>query len=255
MQSRCNIQLGLTLTECADGFSFGTDALLLSAFVKPKRSGIAVDLGCGSGVLSLLLQKRESFSCVYAVDILPEYTEKEGIVAQNVSQNGLENRIVPLCADVRNLTAQSFGGEVDCVFANPPYFAVTQGRLPDSDIRRLARHQAQGSVYDFCAAAGRLLKYGGAYYAVYTPEYLPDLFFAMRQARIEPKHCVLVCDDAQHPPFAVLVEGKKGGKAQLCTQVLCLYNEAGEPTPIYAQIQQQGVWNRCQRSAPKKTPS
>ena len=255
MQSRYTIQLGLTLTEHQDGFSFGTDALLLSAFVRPKRGGTAVDLGCGSGVISLLLQKRESFARVYAVDILPAYTEKEGIVAQNVAQNGLEGRIVPLCADAKDLRAQTLCGEVDCVFTNPPYFTVTQGRLPDSDARRLARHQGQGSVYDFCAAAGRLLKYGGACYAVYTPEYLPDLFFAMRGAGIEPKHCVLVCDDAQHPPFAVLVEGKKGGKARLRTQVLCLYDEAGEPTPIYAQIQQQGVWNRCQRRTPKKTPS
>lgn len=236
------VNAGLQLLQARQGFSFGTDALLLGAFVRARRKGVAVDLGSGSGVLSLLLQAREAFARIYAVDIQAQYAQKDGLIAQNARQNGMADRIIPVCADVRTLTAADVGGEVDCVLANPPYYTTEQGRQSDSAVRDTARHTACGDIDDFCACAARLLKFGGTFFCVFTPERLCDLLCAMRAADLEPKRLVLCQNDALHAPFAVLCEGKKGAKPAMRTEVLTLFAPDGTRTPRYAKIQDEGKW-------------
>ena len=49
----------LRLIRRKTGLTFGTDAFLLAAFVRPQPGERAVDLGSGTGILSLLLCAKE----------------------------------------------------------------------------------------------------------------------------------------------------------------------------------------------------
>ena len=51
--------------------AFGTDAYLLSAFLRPMPRARALELGCGNGVISLLAATRGRFSHIDAVEIQP----------------------------------------------------------------------------------------------------------------------------------------------------------------------------------------
>lgn len=53
-ESVTDINFGLKMIQRDGGFVFGTDALLLAAFIKSFPRKRAVDLGCGSGAISLL---------------------------------------------------------------------------------------------------------------------------------------------------------------------------------------------------------
>ena len=44
----------ITLIQKKDGLTFGTDAFLLASFIKPRKSGRALELGAGTGIISLL---------------------------------------------------------------------------------------------------------------------------------------------------------------------------------------------------------
>ena len=44
----------LSLIQKKDGFTFGTDALLLAAFIRKHKCAIAADLGSGTGIISML---------------------------------------------------------------------------------------------------------------------------------------------------------------------------------------------------------
>ena len=59
----------LTLLQDENGFAFGTDALLLSAYLPRLPDARAAELGCGNGVVSLLAAKRQRFRTIYAVEI------------------------------------------------------------------------------------------------------------------------------------------------------------------------------------------
>jgi tRNA1(Val) A37 N6-methylase TrmN6 len=237
------INADVQLNQHKSGFSFGTDALLLSAFLPIQKNATAVELCAGSGVISLLALKTEKFEQIHAVEIQEAYACPDGVIAQNAKQNGLQGRLIAHLADARQVKAADFGGEAKTVFANPPYLAMGAGRSGEDTVREAARRELHGTIVDFCACANRLLKYGGAFYVVYRPDRLCDLICALRANDLEPKQLTLVQQDRDHEPFAVLIEARKGGKAALHTDVLCLYDENGAETQQYQKIKQEGVFS------------
>ena len=55
------INENLSLIQKIDGLTFGTDALLLAAFIGKKEES-ALELGGGSGIISMLLAARGRFA-------------------------------------------------------------------------------------------------------------------------------------------------------------------------------------------------
>ena len=173
----------IKLIQRVDGLTFGTDAYLLAAYLRSKRTVRAVDLGSGTGIIPLLCLARDKVAHMTAVEIQPAFAE---LIARNAALNGMSDRLTPLCADLREITADTVGGEVEVVTANPPYMTADSGARNGSDEKYLARHEVCGSVGDFCAAAGRLLKHGGKFVCVFRPDRLSDLFTGLRAAHLEP---------------------------------------------------------------------
>jgi len=210
----------IRLIQKKNGLTFGTDAYLLAAFLRTKSKERAVDLGSGTGIIPLLCMSRSKASHFYALEIQRSFAD---LISRNVELNGFSEKITPLCIDVRAITSQDVGGEVGIVTANPPYMTVNSGERNSADEKYIARHEVAGSIFDFCAAAGRLLKYGGRFYCVFRPNRLADLFAALRSAELEPKRMTLVHSNALSKPSMVLVEAQKGaGASMTITPPLCL---------------------------------
>ena len=218
----------IQLIQRADGLTFGTDAYLLAAYLRPKRGAVAVDLGSGTGIIPLLCLARDKASRFTAVEIQPAFSE---LIQRNAELNGMADRLTALCADVRDITPAAVGGEVDLVTANPPYMAPASGARNTADEKYIARHEVCGTVRDFCKAAGRLLKHGGRFVCVFRPERLGDLFDGLREAHLEPKRMTLVQATYAALPSMVLVEAVKyAAPSLLVTPPLCLW-EADPETP------------------------
>ncbi len=196
----------IRLIQRADGLTFGTDAYLLAAYLPSRPHATAVDLGSGTGIIPLLCLSRNKFACCHAVELQPAFAD---LIGRNASLNALSDRLLPLCANVRELTAAAAGGEVDIVTANPPYMKSGVGLLNHADEKAVARHETAGGIADFCAAAGRLLKHGGHFYCVFRPERLADLTISLREARMEPKRMTLVQATPASSPSLVLVDAVK----------------------------------------------
>ena len=65
----------IRLIQRADGLTFGSDAYLLAAFVRGRRSATAVDLGSGTGIIPLLCLARNKAQRFTAVEIQPVFSE------------------------------------------------------------------------------------------------------------------------------------------------------------------------------------
>ena len=202
----------LSLIQKQDGLTFGTDAYLLAAFMRPQKRSRAVELGAGTGIISLLCATRARFAHIDALEVQEDFAE---MAQRNVALNGLEERMTVRHADVRAIRAEELGGEVDVVFANPPYMRTDSGKRNASDRKNIARHEVCGGVEDFCHAACRLLKHGGKFYCVWRPDRLSDLMAALRAWSLEPKVMAFVHGDAETEPSMVLVSATKGGAAGL----------------------------------------
>ena len=211
----------IKLIQRTDGLTFGTDAYLLAAFLRPKRTAAAVDLGSGTGIIPLLCLARNKAARFTAVELQPPFCD---LITRNAALNGMTDRLTALHADVRDIRADTLGGEVELVTANPPYMAQGSGARNGTDEKYLARHEVCGTVTDFCAAAGRLLKHGGRFCCVFRPERLADLFGGLRAARLEPKRMTLVQATYAATPSMVLVEAVKyAAPGMIVTPPLCLW--------------------------------
>ena len=202
----------ITLIQKKDGLTFGTDALLLAAFVRRAPSAIALDFGAGTGIVSFLCAVRNKCKKIYAVEAQADFCD---IISRNVAINQLFEKVAPLHKDIRDLHYADLGFEADIIFSNPPYMRHGSGATNLHDHKSIARHEILGTIADFCASASKNLKHGGLFYVVYRPERMTELFYAMRQAKIEPKRLCLVYPDLDSPPSLILVEGKKGALPEI----------------------------------------
>jgi len=210
-------------------FRPGTDSFLLSAFPRLKRGLRVCDLGCGTGLLGVLLLARETELEVTGVDLDPRAAELAGRCA---ARNGLGDRLRVLCADLRDLRPVLPASSFDLVISNPPYYLPGSGAAPAGEARRRQRTETSCTLEDVCCAGSYLLRWGGRIALVHKPERLTDLLEALRAVRCEPKRLRFAAVRPGAAPSLVLAEGVLGGRPGLTVEPdLFLEASDGTPTP------------------------
>lgn len=208
-------------------FRPGTDTFLLSSLPRLKPGLRVCDLGCGTGLLGLLLLQRQPDLTVTGVELDPEASS---LLERTAMDNGLTDRLTACRGDLRRVRALLPAGSFDLAVCNPPYYPPSSGKLPREEALRNARAETACSLEDVCAAAAYLLRWGGALCLVHKPERLTDLLCALRAAGLEPKRLRTVCRRAGEAPSLVLAEARRGGRAGLTWEPpLVLETPEGHP--------------------------
>ncbi len=212
----------LSIYQNEGSLAFGTDAYLLSAYIKKQPKAVAAEFGAGSGVISLLIAARGKLGHISAFEVQEKIA---ALAAKNVEANGFADKIDICSCDIREIPAEHFG-KYDVIFSNPPYMRVNAGKVSENDADAASRHEVFGTIDDFAKAASKLLKYGGSFTVVYTPDRLPALVSALKNAKLEPKRMTLVYPTTGHNPSILLIEAKKGGADGIfCTRPLIIYKD------------------------------
>ena len=239
-QRRDRVNDHLTLIQHCDGLTFGTDALLLAAYINRGSKARALELGAGTGIISLLLATRGKVASVECVEIQPTFVD---IAKQNVEENQLAHMVSVTHADIRNLG--DYGqGDFDIVFSNPPYMRADCPSC-DSEEKQIARHEVCGGIEDFVKSAAKKLRWGGRFFVVWRPDRLSELCSTMHSHGIEPKRMTFVHANITLPPSIVLVEGKRGGKPGMkVTQPLLIGGDLEErsDSPDMCYILEKGCF-------------
>lgn len=187
-------------------FAPSTDSFALGYFAAPKNGDSVCDLGCGTGLLGALLMARNGTLTLHNVEV------QEGAMAlaeRTFAANGWAAQWY--CGDLRDVLPAA--GTMDYAVCNPPYFKSGSGASAPDSSRQIAREEANCTLDDVCAAAKRVLRWGGRFALVYRPERLVDLFCALRAHGMEPKRMRFVQSGVV--PSLVLVEARRGGKPGL----------------------------------------
>ncbi len=209
----------LTLIQNTEGLTFGTDALLLAGYIEGRHK-YGIELGGGSGIISMLLLTRKKIEKITAIEVQGEYAE---LIARNAEHNRLSDRLEAVHADAREFKPSA---ECDVVFSNPPYMKADGGKACENDKKNIARHEIHGSIYDFARAGAKMLKYGGYMAMVYRPDRLADVIAAFREAGVEPKRMTVVHANPTSVPSMLLIEGRRGGKSGMkLTRPLFIYRD------------------------------
>lgn len=214
---------GPRFAQPAGVFRLGTDSVLLAHFAKTVRADRVVDLGCGSGIISVLLAWDNPALLIDGVEIDPCAAV---IAAQNAALSGMAERINVIEGDLRNHREFLTAGAYDLAVANPPYFA--QGRGKASQGMAPARSEQFCTLSDICQAAGYLTRWGGVFSLVHKPERLREIFTALSETGFEPKRMRFVQHMSASAPSLVLIESRRGGNPSLKVEPpLILANDDG----------------------------
>lgn len=202
--------------------TFGTDAVLLSHFAKPKKNDKLVDLGTGCGIIALLMLRDNNCETAYGVDISSEAIE---LATKTKNEYGFD-KFTPVLSDLKDLKGKVPFGCHTLVTCNPPYKAPNSGiKNPDS-VKSVARHEVECTLEDIIATGAKLLQTGGRLCMCQRPERLPEMMALMRTYKVEPKRLRLVCKCVGQSPWLVLLEGRRCGNAALTIEPT-LYVEDG----------------------------
>lgn len=202
----------LQIIQPQQGFRFSIDPVLLAGFAQSKAGETWIDLGCGSGVLPLLLASREVGLRITGVEIDPDSAER---ARRNVVLNKLETQIDIIQGDLRELRKTHRAQSCDVIVSNPPYRRPENGRISAGVDRAIARHELHGNLDDFLEASRYLLKNGGRFYAIYLAERLPELLHKMSAKKIEPKRLRCIHPRRTNDANLVLIEGRRSGRPGL----------------------------------------
>ncbi len=133
----------------------GIDSVLLGSVASRFAFSKAIDLGCGSGILSLMLSRSNKSSNVTGLDVDSHCIS---VCMANTSANSDLGPLEFICSDMFEF-GWDRSGTYDLVVSNPPYFI---GQLDSSNASRsLQRHWSMDQLKKFAGLCSSLLARDG----------------------------------------------------------------------------------------------
>lgn len=220
----------LMIIQDKNGYKFSTDSVLLANFAKAKPSDVCVDLCSGGGVVAILFSYKNKIKKMYAVEIQEKQAEMS---RRSIEYNKLNIEVIN--DDLKNLK-DIFGAEtIDVITVNPPY--NKQGKTSETDEIAISTHEIKTNLEEIAKASSQALKFGGKIFMVHRADRLVDILSTFRKYKLEPKVLRIVYPKISKEPNLVLIEAKKGAKAELKIQSpLILNNEDGTETDELKKI-------------------
>ncbi|MDL2249177.1 tRNA1(Val) (adenine(37)-N6)-methyltransferase [Lachnospiraceae bacterium OttesenSCG-928-J05] len=220
-------------------FCFGMDAVLLSAFARVGEAETALDLGCGNGIIPLLLAAKTKGQHFTGLEIQEESVT---LAKRSIALNGLEDKIQVIKGDIKEASTIFGASSFSVITSNPPYMIGAHGLTSDKEALNIARHEVLCTLADVIREGSRLLKEKGRFYMVHRPFRLPEILAEMQKQRIEPKRMRLVYPYVHKEPNMVLIEGVKGGRPRMQVEPpLIVYEENGNYTKellkLYGEVE------------------
>ena len=189
-------------------YTFTSDSVVLANFVQTKKGDVCVEIGGGSGVISLLLSAKSPFSRCHAFELQEEMFK---LLEKNISLNNLQEKIIPIKDDIANFKKYIQAGSVDVVFSNPPYLRNDISHNENS-VRDIARHESFLPMQTLCHSASQMLRFGGKFYLVYTAQRTVELICQLVKHNLQPKR-MFFTENGRGRVVLVVIEALKGGKS------------------------------------------
>jgi len=190
------------------GYRFSVDAPLLADFVRTRKADDILDIGTGSGIISLLLSLKP-FRRITALEIQKGLAD---IARRNVALNGLGRRIEVIQTDFRDYDP---GLRFDLIISNPPYIRRATGFLSRVTEKSVAKHEIYGELEDLMRKTAEWLKKGGRACFIYPERRRQDFVAAAGANGLHVRRIRFVHPRAGEPANLFLVElGFEAGKRE-----------------------------------------
>ena len=262
----------MKLFQLKDGYRYNSDSLFLWDFARKncsfKASQSLLDVGCGCGILGLLLAR--DFNCALScIDIQPQNCQlaqinagandikasiicadffkdwESGNSAGNSKENSVGNsagksgnsRIPSNFDENSRIPSQGFqrNQSFERIICNPPFYDF--GGENKNAHKNTSRNASSFDISAFASKCSKLLAPKGELVLCYDARLVDRLLQALLEAGLKPIKLAFLHSKPSKPANVVLVVAKKGAKSPLCVfGSLFACNESGTHSDFAKEV-------------------
>lgn len=224
----------LKLLQPENGYRYTIDPLILCHHVQPAPGDRILDIGCGCGIMPLLIGYRTPDTFITGIEI---QTALASIAKKNIDDNQMDHQIHIVNKDISDLSAKNTEGRFDRIISNPPYKKADTGRLNPDPQKAVARHELKLTIQTLFAKAEELLRPKGTIMVIFPAERLFDICQATQPTSIRPEWIRFIHASPQKNAIRVIVSAVKNIKSSCRVRPpLYLYDSHGNPTKEYRTV-------------------
>ena len=197
----------LKIIQNKDLYTFTSDSVVLANYIKTKPNDIAVEIGSGCGVISILVQAKNHLKKIFAFEI---QKQMQDLCEKNIKLNKLENKIELVRDDIENFEKCLKIGSADVVFSNPPYFKTTN--FEQKEVKKIAKEEIFLPLNKLIDCASKLLKSRGCFYCCYSAERICELIVECEKNKLAVKE-LLFTENGKGEVKLALIKAIKNGRS------------------------------------------
>jgi len=210
--------------QCA--MKVGIDSVLLGAWTPTKGAKNILDLGCGTGLLALMMAQKSEAE-IAAVEI-----EKKAFAQaqKNIANAPYADRIT-----LHHKAIQTFQSDktYELIISNPPYFESSLKARDTS--RTLARHNDSLTLEELFAHSRRLLSAQGHLCLIFPFASRHRLLTSAADKGFYPSHMLMV-KGKEHKAYNRLLINFSTSKSACKKESLSIYDSAGKYSPEFRKL-------------------
>lgn len=207
-----------------------TDACIFGAYIPCEKLQNIIDIGTGTGLLSLMLAQRATGARITAIDIDKEASEQ---AKENIINSPFNDRIEVVNADIKDygrLTADKF----DLVITNPPFFQNSLKSL--SKKINIAQHDSFLNFDELIESVIRIIKPDGIFYVLLPIAESTVFEEKMTLNNFNLRDRLLIKNRADLSPFRIITGYSLASFEKFTTKELAIKNNDNEYTHSFSEL-------------------
>lgn len=224
----------------------GTDGVLLGAWAEGGQR--ILDIGSGTGLISLMMAQRFPEAQVWGIDIDPDACMQ---ARENVAASPFADRVGIACCALQNLSEEYLvrgseelmemkegeGNLFDAIVSNPPFF-VNGLKNPDSK-RAMARHSDSLPFSVLMKGVRRWLSDEGVFSAIVPADVLESFVSEAYCSGLSlVRQCGVKTVERKQPKrYLVAFSKRRAGMMDKCTEIMT--DSEGNRSEWYAKIMEE----------------
>ncbi len=207
--------------------------ILESPFDKLRVTAKTIlDIGTGTGLLSLMLAQKNPTAEIDAIEIDAEAAKQ---AQANADATPWKENIFVMPGDAKDM-AFALGKEYDIIISNPPFY---EKELTSPDLQKnIAHHGTALLLEDLLQIISGVLSPGGWFYILLPAKRMMEAGLLIKKYHFVVTKTILVRQSTQHAPFRIFIEGKRPGNDEepYSKTEMAIKDEEGQYTESFVKL-------------------
>lgn len=212
----------MLIYQSHEGYCYNSDTIFLAHFISsfaPK--GNLLDIGCGVGVLSIILS-RKSNTIISAIDTQEKMYR---YAKHNYANNNIDVKLYN-----EDFATFNTDFKFDVIVSNPPFYAPSVCQSSDESLS-IARYASSLPIDIFFEKVHKLLTNQGRFYFCYDAKQITDILVKLKKYHLAPEVIRFVHSKVNKDSKLVMIACRHNSKAvsRIMTPLI-VFDEEGQYT-------------------------